>query len=157
LETNVPRSPALAINRETGEPSVVPSTYEKYEAWKVVILDIETNQRRSKKFFSYKKAKKAAIKYSEKLGPAYLVGVVSRQMGYGPPQSKVPDLMLVEKNDLGYLWCPYCRNFRTFLYNAWRERRLCEFCGCVESDFHVVVNNPMFWDPERVKRIRENG
>lgn len=147
------RSKPLVLDKETREPTVLPWTSDKYEPWKVLIMDIETREKRSKKFFSYQEAKKKASELREKLGPEYMIGVVSRQMGYGPPHSKVSDEMLVERNDLGYFWCPYCRNFRTFYYNAWRERHLCEFCGCVDTDFHVQANNPIFWSREKVDRL----
>lgn len=147
------RSRPLVLSKETGEPIYLPWTHEKYEPWKVVILDIETQKRRSKRFFSYQEAKRVAAEFREKLGPSYLVGVVSVQMGYGPPESKVSTQMLVDKNDMGDWWCPYCRTFRRFLYNAWRERRLCEFCQTVETDFHVQVNNPRFWDLKKIERL----
>lgn len=147
------RSLPLVIDKSTGEPKYLPHTYQKYEPWKVVILDIETQQRKSKKFFSYPEAKTAAEKIQEKLGPEYMVHVVSRQMGYGPPYSKITDAQLLRQNEMGRYWCPYCRTFRRFLYNAWREKRMCEFCQTVENDFHVIANNPTFWSSDKVKEL----
>lgn len=149
------RSYPLVIEKETGEPRYYPNstTHLRYPAWKILILDTETEQRRSKKFFSYQEAKSAVSHFKEKLGPTYLIGVVSIQRGFGPPYSKVSDKALLAKNEMGYIWCPYCRTFRSFMYNAWREKKLCEFCQIVEDDFHVIANNPIFWSTEKIERI----
>ena len=147
------RSRPLAINSETGEPVYLPASAQKYEPWKVLILDIETQERRSRKYFSYKEAKGAALRLREKMGPSYMIGVVSRQMGYGPPYSKISDRKILAKNEEGYYWCPYCRAFRRYMWNAWREKRMCEFCQTVDTDFHVQANNPVLWDPRKIERL----
>ena len=147
------RSRPLAVSKETGEPTVLPWTAHKYEPWKVVVVDVETRTRRSKKFFSYKDAKRKAKELKERIGVEAIVAVVSRQMGYGPPHSKVSIQMLLEQNDMGNYWCPYCRNFRRFLWNAYRQRHMCEVCGCVDTDFHVIANNPIFWDRDKIDRL----
>lgn len=150
------RSKPLTVSKETGEPTTLPWNAHKNEPWKVVVVDIE-GKRKSKKFFSYVEAKETAARLREKFGVEARVAVVSRCMGYGPPHSKVSTEMLAEQNDRGNLWCPYCRTFRRFLYNAWREREMCEVCGCVVTDFHVRANNPVFWDRKVVESLIERG
>lgn len=143
----MPRSDPLILDRETREPlpQCLPASAERHEPWKVIVLDPETQKRKSKKFFSYVEAKQAAEALKEKYGITMQVGVVSRQTGYGPPYSKVKDQQIQEQNEMGNWWCPYCRRFRRFLYNAWRQKRLCEFCRTTETDFHVKKCNPVLW------------
>lgn len=146
------RSEALKINKETGEPSNLPFTADKYEPWKVIIREEETNKRRSKKFFSYVEAKETAAALQEKYGDTHTVGVVSRQRGYGPPHSKVSDRQLLAYNEQGLYWCPYCRTFRAFNYVPYLEMKWCEFCHTREVDFHVRACNPVLWNPVHFKR-----
>ena len=147
------RSEPLIIDRETGEPKNGPFTAHKYEPWKVIIVEEETNVRKSKKFFSYVEAKETAAALQEKYGETHTVGVVSRQIGYGPPYAKVSDRQLLGQNDKGLFWCPYCRKFRAFKYVPVLEQRWCEFCHTRERDFHVRACNPLLWDPVTFKRI----
>lgn len=147
------RSRPLVLSKEDKEPIYRAPHYDKYPSWKILILEVESQKRKSKKVFSYQEAKEIAAHFKEKLGTTHWVSVVSVRMGYGPPHSKVTDGMLLQQNERGNLWCPYCRGFRRFLYNAWRERRLCEFCQTVETDFHVQANNPMYWPNDKRERI----
>ena len=147
------RSRPLVLDKETREPIYLPWSHDRHPNWKVLILDIETDKRKSKTFFLYQEAKRVADRFREELGPGFMVGVVSVAMGYGPPHSKITDKQLLDQNEMGNYWCPYCRAFRRFLYNAWRERRMCEFCQCVETDFHVIANNPTFWSSDKVKEL----
>jgi len=150
----VPRSDPLVLDRETKEPleKCLPWTYKKYEPWKVVIVNTETSQRRSKKFFLYQEARSTAAKYTEKLGDGHQVGVVSRQMGYGPPYSRVSDQQLLQANEQGLWWCPYCRAYRGYNFVPFLGQRWCEFCHTREADFHVVRCNPVLWSPDHLKR-----
>ncbi len=150
----MPRSDPLIIGKD-GEPTNPPFTYEKYEAWKVVVIDNATDKRRTKKFFSYAEAKEKAKELEERLGERARVGVVSRQIGYGPPHSRVSNAMLRDANDRGKYWCPYCRNFRYFQYLPYRDLKACEFCLMPEMDFHVVRCNPLLWSPDAY--VREFG
>lgn len=136
-----------------GEPVNPPFTYEKYEAWKVVVVDQDTEKRRSKKFFSYVEAKAKAKELKEKFGDRAEVGVISRQLGYGPPVSKIDDSRLLRLNEQGYFWCPYCRRLREFPYLPWRDARSCEFCFTPDHSFHVVACNPTLWNPVHYKRV----
>jgi len=148
----MPRSDPLIIDGETGEPTNLPFTALTHEPWKVLVVDLETNQRRSKKFFSYVEAKQAAADLSEKYRDTHKVGVVSRQVGYGPPYSKVSDEKLLQANENGYWWCPYCRAFRDFHFVPYLDQRWCEFCHTREKDFHVARCNPILWSPDHLKR-----
>lgn len=147
------RSDPLIIDKETGEPINPPFTHEKYEAWKVLIVNNATGKRQAKKFFSYVEARATAKRLQEKYGERATVGVVSRQLGYGPPESRVPDEMLLKANNSGKYWCPYCRTWREFHYVPALEVRWCEFCQMPEHDFHTRRCNPLLWDPVHFKRV----
>lgn len=149
------RSDPLVLDRETKEPTEdsLPWTHQRHEPWKVIIVEVETNVRRSKKFFLYQEAKSAAAKLKEKYNETHKVGVVSRQRGYGPPWSKVTDQQLLEINETGLWWCPYCRNYREFHFVPYLGMRRCEFCHTRETDFHVSRCNPVLWSPDYFKRI----
>lgn len=146
----MPRSDPLILDKETREPlpECLPFTANKYEPWKVVVLDTDTGQRRFRKFFSYQVAKKA-VEHLKAENPGLMIGVVSRQKGYGPPYSKITDEQLLAQNELGNYWCPYCLAFRRFLHSFWRGKRLCELCAMPSSDFHVIKCNPILW-PHRI-------
>ncbi len=148
----MPRSEPLMLGKD-GEPVNPPFTHEKYEAWKVVIVDQGTGKRRSKKFFSYVKAKAKVKELEEKFGEMAEIGIISRQLGYGPPESKIDDSHLLRLNEQGYYWCPYCRKFREFPYLPWKEARSCEFCFTPDHSFHVVACNPTLWNPVHYKRV----
>ncbi len=148
----MPRSEALILGKD-GEPVNPPFTYEKYPAWKVVVVDLTTEKRKSKKFFSYKAAREKAQELKEKFGDRAEVCVLSRQVGYGPPVSKVSDLKLLAANEQGYYWCPYCRKFREFPWLPGIEGKACEFCFTPEASFHVVACNPILWNPRHYKRV----
>ncbi len=152
LVKSMPRSEPLVLGKD-GEPTNPPFTYEKYESWKVVVVDQETEKRRSKKFFSYVEAQEKAVELRERFGDRAEVGIVSRQVGYGPPASKVSDEKLLTANERGYYWCPYCRKFRDFPYFPSSEGRACEFCFTPEQSFHVVACNPTLWNPVHYRRV----
>ena len=149
------RSESFILDRETGEPKHKPFTYEKYQAWKLIVKDSETGKRKVKLHWSYSVARQEAETLTEKYGNRIEAHVVSRQIGYGPPYSKITDLQLLRLNEVGKFWCPYCRKMRLFLWSAWREERCCEFCRTRLSEFHVQRNNPLLWDPVRIKRLKE--
>ena len=136
-----------------GEPTNPPITYEKYEPWKVVIKDTETETIRSRKYFSYKEAKARVSSLRDEYGERAEVGLVSRQIGYGPPYSKVSNNRLLEANESGLYWCPYCRQFRDFPYYPYKEESCCEFCLTRERDFHVKACNPLLWNSYHFKRV----
>ncbi len=148
----MPRSEPLVLGKD-GEPANPPITYERYPAWKVVVKDVEREITRSKKFFSYKEARESAAYVIGKYGERVQVAVVSRQVGYGPPVSKVSDLKLLKANEQGYYWCPYCRKFREFPWLPSIEGKACEFCFTPENSFHVVACNPTLWNPVHYKRV----
>lgn len=146
------RSEALRFGKD-GEPTNPPRTHEKWEPWKVVVVFVETNKRMSKKYFSYVEAKQRVAEFKEKYGDEIQVGIVSRQVGYGPPESKVSDQYLLDRNNDGLYWCPYCRNFRKFNYVPALEVHWCEFCHMRRHDFHTIRCNPLLWDPDHFKRV----
>lgn len=144
------RSDPLVLGKD-GEPNEASRaiTWEKYPAWKIIVLDLETWKRKTRKEFSYKRAREVATRLNEQFqetGQTSTAFVVSRQRGYGPPYSKVSDDDLYERNTMGDWWCPYCRQFRKFNYHAYIGMRICSFCTTRESDFHVKKCNPILWN-----------
>jgi len=134
------RTPPLIIDRKTGEPKKLYATQENRDPWKLVIITAD-GRRKGKNFRSYKKAKKAGKTWTDSHQDDSFT-VVSRQVGYGPPYSKVSPAQLLEMNARGRFWCPYCRQFREFLYAPrWRIER-CEVCRIMLNDHHVIKNNP---------------
>ncbi len=114
-----------------------------YPPWRLVVVD-PNGKRRGKVFKSYKKAKKTATKLKA-THPDSEYTIVSRQIGYGPPFSKVSDEDILAMNARGRYWCPYCRKFRIFDWDPWwgaKGQDRCPVCGTPESSWHVVRNNP---------------
>lgn len=139
----MPRSNPLIIDKTTGEPKTLLFVQTRNEPWKVVVLDRKKHKRKVKKLWSYVEAKDLAAKLQDKYGERVEVHVVSRQVGYGPPFSKIKDWQLLDLNQRRRFWCPYCRKIRKFprLYGV----RRCEFCLCSENDFHFRKCNPIMW------------
>lgn len=146
------RSAALLIDPATGEPKHLTPSQMIYPPWKVLVWLKGPNTRKSKKFWSYKEAKETAARLQERFGEAAEVHVVSRQLGYGPPHSKVSDRQLLDANYQGQWWCPYCRKFRRFHYLPAIEMKVCEFCRVRETDWHVHMCNPVLWSSDYLAR-----
>lgn len=144
------RSEPLILDRETGEPKRLVPSQERYPAWKVVVVDQTTGKRKIKNHYKYKEAKAQVERLTEKFGDRIEVAVVSKIVGYGPP-AKVTDRQLLELNDQGKMWCPYCRKPRDFPRSY--GLRTCEFCGIWETDFHIIRCNPIKWDPRNKEKI----
>lgn len=139
------RSKPLKIDKATGEPKELLPVQINHEPWKLVVLDRKKHTRKVKKYWSYKEAKEAVARLEEKYGDRIEAHVVSRQIGYGPPYSKVTDYQIIRQNQRRRYWCPYCRKFRRFLHLPSAGCRACEFCHTRETDFHVIKCNPIFW------------
>lgn len=149
----MPRSEPLYLS--DGEIRDPTPAQEKYPPWLLSIKNMRTGQRRTKKFWSYQKAKKAAVKvasdYPEEEG--WDIVVISRCQGYGPPYSKVSDPKLLAANEQRLWWCPYCRSFREFLWRPRTELKHCPHCRISELDFHVRRCNPILWDPDNLRAL----
>lgn len=138
------RSRVFKVNKDSGEPDLLPAQQGK-EPWMLVLSKGYKN--RGKRFSSYKEAKLAGATLSEKY-PDHEVTIVSRQVGYGPPWSKLPDPKLLEINLRGMLWCPYCRKLREFHLDPLWELMRCPVCRIPDHDYHVTKNNPILWKLE---------
>lgn len=147
------RSDPLVIDKATGEPTVVAASASRYPAWKLIVRDQVTGKRNQKLYSSFREAREEAAKIQEQYGERVEAHVVSRQMGYGPPYSKVSNHQLLEANESGKYWCPYCRKFRTFLWSPRLETRICEFCHIPSTEWHVQRCNPILWEKDYFNRI----
>lgn len=139
----MPRSKPLVLDKTTGEPKYLLPVQQRKPPWKLIVLDRKNHTRKVKLFHSYVEAKEKARKLEEKYGERVEVGVVSRQVGYGPPYSKISDGQLLSLNWKRRWWCPYCRDIRRFLQIRGAKR--CEFCHTRITDFHVIKCNPALW------------
>ena len=135
------RSKPLKLNKE-GEPTVLLFVQQGKDPWRLIVTD-PSGRSKGKTFSSYRKAKEVIAKMKEK-HPDSEYTIVSRQVGYGPPQSKISDEDLVEMNSRGRYWCPFCRKFRIFELDPYHhtERLRCPICHMPESSWHVMRNNP---------------
>ena len=149
----MPRSPALTIETESGEPYLL-ATQENRDPWLLVLYHERKRVRKGKKYRYYSLAKKAKKEMDEKYpqDQGWEVCIVSRQVGYGPPYSKITDRQIYLQNIKGLLWCPYCRTFREFLWDPKYEVKRCPVCRCMASGFHIQVNNPSLWDKDKRER-----
>lgn len=139
----MPRSDPLIIDKETGEPRELLWVQTKNDPWKLIVFDRTKRKRKEKLYASYREAKEKEEAVKEKYGDRVETRVVSRQVGYGPPESKVTDYQIIRQNQQRKYWCPYCRLFRKFL--NFRGAKRCEFCHTRITDYHVIRCNPVFW------------
>lgn len=148
------RTAALTIDGETGEPKLL-STQINHDPWLVVLYNEALSIRKGKKEKVYSVARERADRLEEKYPKeeGYIVCVVSRQVGYGPPYSRISDRQLYDLNEQGKWWCPYCRALRKYLWDPYYGLKRCPICHIMERDFHVRKNNPIFWDSETIKRV----
>jgi len=125
-----------------GKPTRLLPVQQGKDPWRLIVTD-PNGKNRGKTFASYKKAKKVVVKLQEK-HPDSEYTIVSRQVGYGPPRSKISDEDLIEMNSRGRYWCPYCRKFREFEVDPYfsPERTRCPICHIPDSSWHVMRNNP---------------
>ena len=109
--------------------------------WKLVVTDFE-GKNRGKLVRRYRDAKKI-IEVLKKEHPDFEYTIVSRQVGYGPPASRLTHEYLWENNQRGRLWCPYCRKFRVFDWDPYWDVNRCPVCRIFDSNYHVLANNPL--------------
>jgi hypothetical protein len=148
------RSDPLILDKETGEPKYLTDSQQRYDPWKLVVKDHgKAGKRKIKTYTSYVEAKERAAEINERYGDRVEAHVVSRQLGYGPPYSKVSDRQMLDYNEQRIWWCPYCRKLRRFLYRPALEMKACEFCLTKETDWHVRMCNPILWEADYLKRM----
>lgn len=132
-----------------GEPKYPMPSQLSNAPWRLVVTD-EEGRNRGKKFHSYRQAKEAVAKLRGE-HPDFEYTIVSRQISYGPPRSKITDKQLQEMNDISNYWCPYCRKFREFEWDPYALPAMgttsmgtdrCPVCRIRIDDSTVVKNNP---------------
>jgi hypothetical protein len=135
------RSEPLILNKKGNlkYPRQVQRGKEKMR-WLLVVTDME-GRNKGKKIRRYREARKL-VKTLKKRYPDYEYTIVSRQVGYGPPVSRVSDEDLLAQNHRGRYWCPYCRKFRVFDWDPWWSKSRCPVCRIFDDNWHVMVNNP---------------
>lgn len=149
----MPRSDPLIL--KDGEPKTLLPVQENHEPWMLSVRNFKTGKRKVRKFFSYQEAREAETKAKEvfDLKDGWDVVVISRQVGYGPPHSRISDAKLLSLNEDNQWWCPYCRKFREFLWLPKDELKHCPHCEISELDFHVKRCNPILWDPDKQRSV----
>lgn len=144
------RSDPLILNKKGNLKYPRACQGRKKNRWRLVVTDLDGNNR-GKKFRRYRKAKQAVTGMREK-HPDFEYTIVSLQVGFGPPSSKVNDDQLLAMNHRGRYWCPYCRKFRQFDWDPFRSKDKCPICRIPLDDWHVMRNNPlltnMMWSNE---------
>ena len=109
--------------------------------WRLVVTDFE-GKNKGKKVRRYSDAKRM-IETLIKKHPDSEYTIVSRQVGYGPPASKISDEHLTAMNERGRWWCPYCRKFRVFEWDEFWNVTRCPICRVFMNNSHVIRNNPL--------------
>ncbi len=124
-----------------GEPTLIHVQLRK-DPWRLIVTD-PSGKNKGKTFSSYRAAKEVIAKLKAQ-HPDSEYTIVSRQVGYGPPHSKITDEDLIEMNAHGKYWCPYCRKFRIFEIDPYfhKERSRCPICHIPDDSWHVMRNNP---------------
>lgn len=136
------RSEPLILNKKGNlkYPKQTQKGKEKMR-WRLVVTDFE-GRNRGKLFHRYSEAK-IVIKALKKKHPDSEYTIVSRQVGYGPPASKISDKYLMAMNERGRWWCPFCRKFRVFDWDPFWNVDRCPVCRAFGNSIHVIRNNPL--------------
>jgi len=139
------RSEPLILNKKGNlkYPKAVQMGKKKIR-WRLVVTDFD-GKNRGKLVRRYREAKKM-VKVLQAQHPDFEYTIVSRQVGYGPPVSRVSHKALMEMNRRGQWWCPYCRKFREFDYDPFWNKSRCPVCRIFDNNFHVLANNPALAD-----------
>ena len=139
------RSEPLILNRKGNlkYPLAVQMGKKKLR-WRLVVTDID-GKNRGKLVRRYSEAKKI-VKVMQAKHPDMEYTIVSRQVGYGPPASRVSDDDLMAINTRGRWWCPYCRKFRIFDWDPYWSKSRCPVCRVFDNNYHVLANNPIIAD-----------
>lgn len=68
--------------------------------------------------------------------PEYTIEVISRKFAFPPKEG--------HKSKIGYLYCPYCRKDRKFLYDHRTGYKHCSICGISDMDYYVRKYNNLW-------------
>jgi len=91
---------------------------------------------------TYRRAKKLVEKIKEQVGKRATVDLISKTVAFKPKGVKP---------HRSWYWCPYCNQWRVFLYNDYIGVNKCNICGISDQDFYVRKYNEL-WKKEMLER-----
>lgn len=91
---------------------------------------------------TYRRAKKLVEKIKEQVGKRATVDLISKTVAFKPKGVKP---------HRSWYWCPYCNQWRVFLYNDYIGVNKCNICGISDQDFYVRKYNEL-WRKEMLER-----
>ena len=91
---------------------------------------------------TYRRAKKLVEKIKEQVGKRATVDLISKTVAFKPKGVKPRR---------SWYWCPYCNQWRVFLYNDYIGVNKCNICGISDQDFYVRKYNEL-WRKEMLGR-----
>ena len=91
---------------------------------------------------TYRRAKKLVEKIKEQVGKRATVDLISKTVAFKPKGVKPRR---------SWYWCPYCHQWRVFLYNDYIGVNKCNICGISDQDFYVRKYNEL-WKKEMLGR-----
>lgn len=89
---------------------------------------------------TYRRAKKLVEKIKKQVGKRATVDLISRTIAFKPKGVKPYR---------SWYWCPYCNQWRVFLYNDYLDVNRCNICGISDRDFYVRKYNNL-WEKEMI-------
>lgn len=89
---------------------------------------------------TYRRAKKLVEKIKKQVGKRATVDLISRTVAFKPKGVKPYR---------SWYWCPYCNQWRVFLYNDYLGVNRCNICGISDQDFYVKKYNNL-WEKEMI-------
>ena len=87
---------------------------------------------------TYRRAKKLVEKIKKQVGKRATVDLISKTVAFKPKGVKPYR---------SWYWCPYCNQWRVFLYNDYLGVNRCNICGISDQDFYVKKYNNL-WEKE---------
>ena len=89
---------------------------------------------------TYRRAKKLVEKIKKQVGKRATVDLISKTVAFKPKGVKPYR---------SWYWCPYCNQWRVFLYNDYLGVNRCNICGISDRDFYVRKYNNL-WGKEMI-------
>jgi hypothetical protein len=87
---------------------------------------------------TYRRVKTFVNKVKEQVGNRATVDLISRTVAFKPKG---------QRPHKSWYWCPYCNQWRVFLYDEYFDRNCCNICGISDNDFYVKKYNGI-WERE---------
>lgn len=84
---------------------------------------------------TYRRAKQYVEKIKAQVGKRATVDLISKTVPFKPKGNKP---------HRSWYWCPYCNQWRVFLYNDYLGVNQCNICGISDSDFYVRKHNALW-------------